>query len=65
MAEAKPKFNRMFVKITDETKRRLVHLSVDAEASSLEEFAGRLLTEVVDRRWATFDPKRGEKGSKG
>jgi hypothetical protein len=59
MAEKqKPALNRMFVKITDETKRRLVHLSVDADARSVEEFAGKLLAEAVDRRWTSFDPKK-------
>jgi hypothetical protein len=61
MATEKPQLNRVFVKISDETKRRLVHLSVEAGAKSLEEFAGRMLAEAVDRGWATFDPKKSSK----
>jgi hypothetical protein len=58
MAEDK---RRNWVKITDDTKRKLTHLSVDAGAASVEEFAGALLTEVVEERWANFDPKRSER----
>ncbi len=59
MATQTAKLNRVFVKITSETKRRLVHLSVEAGSKSLEEFAGKLLSEAVEKGWATFDPKKG------
>jgi hypothetical protein len=55
---------RTWVKITDDTKRKLTHLSVDADAKSVEEYAGDLLAELVEERWAKFDPKRGEKATK-
>ena len=61
MAEpAPPKRKRYFVRLTDEAKRRLDFLAVDAGAASTEEFGGNLLTEVIDRLWRDFDPKRGE-----
>lgn len=55
------KLLRIFVKISSDVKRRLVHLSVDADAASVEEFAGRMLAKSVDDAWANFDPKRSER----
>ena len=52
---------RHWVKITDDVKRMLTHLSVDAGASSVEEFAGDLLEAVVRAKWDDFDPKRAAK----
>lgn len=47
------------MKISPETKRRLDHLAVDAGVDSTEEYAGRLMTEMVDRLWRSFDPFKG------
>lgn len=49
---------RYFVRLADETKRRLDHLAVDAGATSTEGYGGELLTKVVDELWDRFDPKR-------
>lgn len=60
MPEAKAELKRVFMKITGETKRRLDHLAVDAGVDSTEEYAGRLVTEVVERLWRNFDPFKPE-----
>jgi hypothetical protein len=57
MAEDK---KRNWVKITDDTKRKLTHLSVEAGAASVEEFAGDLLARAVEDLWQRFDPKRND-----
>lgn len=51
---------RYFVRLDEETKRRLDFLAVDAGVGSTEEFGGRVLTEAVEKLWEKFDPKRTE-----
>jgi hypothetical protein len=60
MAEPAGKLERQFVKLSAEHRRRLIHLSVEADARSLEVYAGELLSGVIDRLWADFDPKRAD-----
>lgn len=62
--EVTAKLERQFVKLTPEVRRRLIHLSVDADAKSVEVFGGELLTQVVNRLWEKFDPKRDGKAGK-
>lgn len=67
MADARPKpddTKRYFVRLTEEAKRRLDFLAVDAGFGSTEEYGGKLLTDAIDRAWATFDPKRTDKRRK-
>jgi hypothetical protein len=55
---------RNWVKITDDTKRKLTHLSVDAGAASVEEFAGDLLAGAAEELWTKFDPKKNDKAKR-
>lgn len=59
MPEVNAQLKRVFVKIMPETKRRLDHLAVEAGVDSTEVYAGRLVTEAVDRLWQNFDPFKG------
>ena len=53
-----PVLKRYFVKLSDEDKRRLDFLAVDARAESTELFGGTLLAAAIAEAWAKFDPKR-------
>lgn len=58
MAKTESDGKRYFVELSPETRRRLDHLAVDARVRSTEKYAGQLLTEMVNRLWAKFDPKK-------
>jgi hypothetical protein len=47
------------VKMDDETKRRLGTMAAAAE-QRVEDFAGKVFSEAIDRLWADFDPKRAD-----
>lgn len=58
MARQKAEGDRYFVRLGKEAKRKLDFLTVAADDDSTEAYAGRLLTDAIEREWAHFDAKK-------
>ncbi len=54
----KAETKRYFVRLSDEAKKRLDFLAVDAGAVSTEAFGGEILDKAIAELWQRFDPKR-------
>lgn len=57
MARKRLEGERYFFRLSKEQKRRLDHMAVDAGENSTEAFGGKMLGDLIDRLWESYDPK--------